>query len=226
MPTDFAAYIPVVNRFDLLMRAVRCVPDLWADMAIVDNSPDGLPETLKFPANIRILHPPVPLSYSQSLNWALRDCLERDKAFLVNMHSDALVENADAVENLLACARQFNNRGRKWGILWTFYDILAAFNPLAMRDIGGWDTNLPNYFTDNDATRRLQLAGWETINTGIGGVSHEGSATINGDAYLRHVTGVLFPLHRAYYRAKWGGEPGSEIFADPFAVKPRNWKLI
>ncbi len=116
--------------------------------------------------------------------------------------------------------RDYRREGRRWACAWTFYDILWAINPVAVADIGGWDTELTSYFTDNDFKRRMGLAGWECIDTHIQGLSHEGSSVINSDPYLRYLNGVTFPLRRAYYVAKWGGEPGNERFYKPFNQEP------
>ena len=209
---DFAAYVFYVNRPDLIRRAVGSFTDLLKDMTVVDNSviPDFLPHTRP------VFRPPVPLSYTQSMNWMLADATRRGKDFIIHFHSDATSTNPDAVSQLLDYARRMKAEGRRWGCLWTFYDILWAINPVAMNDIGGWDTNFAAYFSDNDIKRRLNLAEWETIDTNIRGMSHEGSATLKSDRRLEFLNGQTFPLYQQYYYAKWGGGPGEERFSIPF----------
>lgn len=85
----------------------------------------------------------------------------------------------------------------------------------AFEAIGGWDTNLPWYYSDNDAYRRLKLAGWECIDTGLK-VEHKASSTINSDSELNFLNSITFPLYGAYYARKWGGSPGNEIYTTPF----------
>ena len=208
--TDFAAYVFFVNRPDLLDRSIRSMALSVGDYIIVDNSPNS---GLYGPNAFR---PPVPLSYSQSMNWMLKDATKRGKDFIIHFHSDATSTNPDAVAQLLEQCRLMKAEGRRWGCLWTHYDILWAINPVALNDIGGWDTNFSAYFVDNDTRRRLNLAGWETIDTGIQGISHEGSATINSDPKLKFLNGQTFPLFSQYYHAKWGGAPGAERFDVPF----------
>ncbi len=207
--TDFAAYTFYVNRPDLLDRAVHSFTDLWEDFTVVDNSGNLTPGP-------RLMIPPIPLSYTQSMNWILKDAIKRGKDFIIHFHSDAKSTNPEAVKQLLECCRRVKAEGRKWGCLWTYYDILWAINPVALDDIGGWDTNFSAYFSDNDIKWRLNQDGWETIDTGIEGISHEGSATINSDLKLRFLNGQTFPLHRQYYIAKWGGTPGAEQYRVPF----------
>ncbi|CAM6006565.1 unnamed protein product [Sphagnum balticum] len=132
-------------------------------------------------------------------------------------HSDA-VAGEGVAEKLLEEARNLTAQGRRWGVLWTHYDVLAAFNVVAFENIGGWDTILPQYYSDVDAYRRLLLAGWECIDTGLP-VEHKASSTINSDSRLRFLNSVTFPMYGDYYRKKWGGTPGDETFNTPFGVK-------
>lgn len=204
--TDYAAYTFYVNRPELLRRALTSLR--ITDATIVDNS--GNSETMG------TFHPPVPLTYAQSMNWMLKDAMEQEADFIIHFHSDAYSENPNAVNELLERVRAFKAAKRKWACAWTFYDILWAINPHCLHDIGGWDTNLPTYFGDQDFRRRAALAGWECIDTHIQGVNHEGSATINSDPKLKFLNGQVFPLHRQYYIQKWGGEPGREVYTKQF----------
>jgi hypothetical protein len=231
--SDYAAFIPVVNRPDLLVSTVEAVSCLHDDLTIIDNSPDGMVAEIKIPAEnggykrwlrpVKLFRPPVPMTFTQSMNWELEETLRRGKSFCVHMHNDAIIPEG-ACESLLEMARNINNQNRPWGVIYTLYDILCIYNPKVYEAIGSYDTSFAAYFSDNDYFRRMDLAGWERINSGIQ-VGHVGSQTINSDAYLRHLNGVTFPLYREYYRAKWGGNPGEERFIHPFGVLPKEWKL-
>jgi GT2 family glycosyltransferase len=105
-----------------------------------------------------------------------------------------------------------------WGIIFTLYDVFACFNLKIVDEIGLWDNNLPWYFADIDYYRRLKLAGFKVIEAGQG-VTHAASQTINSDPRLKFLNGITFPLHAAYYKAKWGGEPDHETFTEPFDGK-------
>jgi hypothetical protein len=157
------------------------------------------------------------------MNWMLGETARQGRPFCVSMHNDAIIPDG-ACEKLLDYARDIDSQTRPWGVIFTHYDVLCVINPKVYEDIGGYDTNLPQYFLDNDYFYRMELAGWERLNSGIE-VGHAGSQTINSDPYLRHVNGVTFPLYEQYYRAKWGGGPGQEIFTHPFGVLPKEWKL-
>ena len=220
---NFAAYVFYVNRPDLLVRALNSFQDLWPRLTILDNSGEQLADdmsstdgSLSTFVHDHAFLPPVPLNYSQAMNWVLKDATTKGADFILHFHSDAVSANPNAVQELLTYAEKVKAEGTRWGCLWTFYDILWCINPVAARDVGGWDTEFTAYFTDQDLRRRFELAGWECINTNIQGMSHEGSATINSDPELRFLNGVTFPLRRSYYVSKYGGSPGNETYNKPF----------
>ncbi len=212
--SDHYAYVFYVNRMDLLDRAIHAFPDLLGNLTVVDNS--EYKNEVKITGPIELFRPPVPFTYAQSMNWMLKDALERKVDFIVHFHSDAYSMNPNAVEELLEKVREYRDTNRRWACAWTHYDLLWAINPIALQDIGGWDTNLPTYFGDQDARRRWGLAGWECIDTHIQGIDHEGSATINSDPKLQFLNSIVFPLHSFYYQQKHGGEPGHEKYTVPF----------
>ena len=214
--TDFAAYCFYVNRPGLIRRAIDAFPDLWPELTVVDNSDKAnyLAAVDIDPAAVFI--PPVPLTYAQSMNWMLKDALSRGKKLILHFHSDAATTNPNAVSELLAYARRDLAEGKRRACWWTFYDILWAINVEAFLDIGGCDPLFPSYFTDQDLKRRWHLRGWETIDTHIQGMSHEGSATINSDPKLQCENGRTFKWQATLYFEKWGGEPGHEVYIAPW----------
>ena len=92
----------------------------------------------------------------------------------------------------------------------------AVFEAAGPFDTGFW----PAYFEDVDMHRRLSLAGI-AVETVEAEVTHAGSASIGGDAELAALVGATFPRNRERYRAKWGGPPTQETFAEPWAGWPR-----
>jgi hypothetical protein len=215
--TDYAAYIPVVNRQDLLNDVVDNAFDVWGDLTVIDNSVEGMRPAA------RTYRSPVPLSFTQSMNYEMVDAQLRNKKFCVHMHSDAVFPRG-TISKLLEFAREVDAAGRRWGVIYTYYDVLAVYNPRAYEDIGGFDTNFAAYFSDNDWYHRLDLAGWERIESGIK-VDHIGSQTVNSNPLLKHINEITFPLYRQYYVAKWGGEPGKEVYKRPFRA-PLTWGKI
>jgi hypothetical protein len=208
-----SAYVFYVNRPDLLDRALLSFPALSTAhiLTIVDNS--GHDQKIDEQGGlVRYYQPPVPFTYAQSMNWMLKDAKEQKADVIIHFHSDAYSTNPMAEKELLEKIRETESSGKKWACLWTHYDLLWAINVKALDDIGGWDTNFPTYFGDNDVRRRWQLAGWECINTDIKGIDHEGSATINSDPKLQFLNSQTFPLYSYLYQTKHGGEPGHETY--------------
>lgn len=201
---DYCLFIPYVNRPDLLARAVASVCELgpW----IINNSASA-------PASDggSLVLPSVPLTFSQSMNFGIHHAKSCGLKFCFFLHSDA--EAAPGVGlQLLHGARQASER---WGAIFTNYDAFVVFNVEACHAVGDWDVHLPWYFADNDFYRRLRLAGYPTLESNLE-VHHEPSQTLRADAQLSFVNRVVFPLHRQYYAAKWGGEPGRERWDKPF----------
>lgn len=200
---DFTAYCPYVNRPDLLERVIQACKADGIHLNVIDNSGE----------------PCIPMTFSQSMNWEMRHAGLQGIKFCLHMHSDAVIPEGD-ITKLLEFARETDERTKKWAVIYTHYDILACYNPQAYLAVGGYDTNLPNYFSDNDWYRRCKLAGWELVQM-VGhnvehGVNGEGSQTINSDLRLKFLNGQTFPLYAEYYKKKWGGSPGHEVFRFPF----------
>lgn len=205
--------IPFANREDLLERAIASVKPLWSHTVIVDNSEIGL-DPGAWP--VRVLPTSVPLTFSQSMNFLRRLACEQSCDALLYMHNDAEAGPGTA-ERLVAVTSEALTSGRRWGVAFTYYDTLASFSMTMMREVGPWDAVLPQYFADNDYYRRVRLAGYEVIETGLP-VAHAdgGSNTLRSDARRRFVNGVTFPLYERYYAMKWGGTPGRETYLRPF----------
>lgn len=89
--------------------------------------------------------------------------------------------------------------------------------PKVVKHAGWFDQQFyPAYFEDNDMHRRIQLAGLKSyIRTDID-VIHEGSMTQKFDRHNPNVTMEKFEAHKGYFRKKWGGGPGQEVYETPF----------
>jgi hypothetical protein len=203
----FLQGIGYVNSADLLRKAVNSVRSLWSATYIIDNSRDGLYPT-QWP--VAVVRPPVPLTVSQTINLLASMGEQSGVDVVFWMHNDA--EAADGTcERLLGIAEGALAAGRTWGAAFTNYDCLAAFNTSAMRYVGPWDVCLPQYFADADYYRRIRLAGYELLETGLT-VHHHNNArsTIRADGGLAYLNAATLPLYRQYYCAKWGGPPHQE----------------
>ena len=205
-------FIPYLNRLDLLKKAVASVPkNRITAPFVMNNSGDQVPFQASY------WTPEVPLTFAQTQNWMLKLAGQMEIPFYLFMHSDAEAEG-DTVQRLIAMAQAFTIQKRKWGVIFTAYDALAAFNTHAFSEVGGWDTALEWYASDQDMYRRIKLAGYELIDSNLP-VKHEPSQTIKADSSIRRKVDLMFPCRQAYYRAKWGGEAGKEVFTVPFDGK-------
>lgn len=209
--------IPYVNHPDLLYLAVNSIKLFWPQTIIIDNSKQrDLRHDKQLPSEIPVYYPPVPLTFSQTMNLLQLIALEQQCQVLMFMHNDAEA-HPGTPEAFLAVLQELQVSGRKWGMVQTNYDTLAAFSMKAVMNVGIWDTVLPQYFADIDYYRRMQLAGYEFVGTGLGVTHHNnGSSTIKSDSDKMFLHQITCPLYEHYYEAKWGGKIGAERFNTPF----------
>ena len=210
----YLAGIPYVDRIDLLRLALDSIKAYWCDTVIIDNSDRHDLREQTFSQRLSVLEPIVPLTFSQSMNALQRLALEKRCDVLIVMHNDGEAEPGTP-EKLLLVVENAIKQGRRWGVAFTNYDVLAAFHMPAVQKVGAWDTNLPQYFSDNDYYRRMRLTGYETLETYLG-VRHNASSTIKSDPQRLFVNSITFPLFAEYYRKKWGGDPRRETYETPF----------
>lgn len=200
-------FIPYVNRPDMLNRVISMIPRTEHTEALVINNSG---KYIDVPCTVLI--PPVPLTFTQSQNWMLWLAKHFECQFYMWAHCDALLE-PDSVEKLYQCAM---SQTGKWGVIYTHYDIFCAYNTEAASAVGGYDTDFFDYTSDCDFYRRLDLAGYARIESGIK-VGHDGgSTTLNSDPRHSRRVGIQVPYRNAVYRAKWGGDPGHEVFKTPY----------
>lgn len=226
--SDFHVYIPYVNRPDLLKCALDSVRELWGNLTVLDNSID--PDFWTEVNCCEVMHPPVPLSFTQSQNWFFKDAKRRGCKFILWLHNDCQLPQG-AAQQLIDRVRSYYAEGRKWGVAFTFYDIFSAVNLEMVDEVGGYDTNIFSYVSDQDFYHRVRLAGWETINTEIEVEAikrgHLGSQTIKSDEKISLINGVTQTMAAYYFNEKWGGDPGHEQYSSPFNrpdLFPKNYK--
>lgn len=214
---QFIHGIPVVNRPDLLELAVRSVEALWPHTFILDNSMDGwIGGSQKWP--VKVVRPSVPLSVAQSMIFLHRLAREAGAEVFFFQHNDAEAP-AGAAARFLEVVTGLWKREENWAAALTFYDTLAAFRVAAVDDVGPWDTAFPqpNYHIDNDWFHRARLKGYRIVQTGIPITHHNGaSSTLKGSEDRRRVNRLTFPMNKEYYRSKWGGLPGKEVYLEPW----------
>lgn len=203
-------FIPYVNRPDLLEKAVASTLNSGTDVVVINNSG----KEMDVPSGCHESVASVPLTFAQTQNWMTKLSKKWGESFYLWMHSDAAAEPG-TIQKLVEIVRDLEAQGRQWGVVFTAYDTLAAYNTEAFLSIGGWDTALEWYASDPDVYRRIRLAGYEIIESGLP-VHHEPSSTLNADPLIRKKVDLMFPCRIEYYEAKWGGDIGLETYDRPF----------
>ena len=205
-------FVPYVNRPDLLKLCLDSLSiRLTTEPVIINNSGKELPPEFH---HHTIVTPENPATFSQTQNLMLELAVKSKRPFYFFMHSDA-EDNEGILDKLFDLA--MIQRGR-WSVLFTSYDALACFNTEAFRAVGGWDENIPWYRSECDMYRRLRLAGYPTLDSGLS-VKHTPSSTLNADFAIKARVDAENVTGRAYYIRKWGGDNGEEKYEVPFDGK-------
>ncbi|EJW16607.1 glycosyltransferase family 2 protein [Paenibacillus alvei] len=207
--------IPYVNRKDLLYRAIDSIELYRKHTYVLDNSPTReLRYDSELSRRVTVYEPPVPLTFTQSMNWFQKVAADQEADAVFYMHNDAEA-HPGTPEAFLAVLEELKNSGRKWGLALTNFDALAAYNMEAVRAAGSWDTVFSSYFADIDYHRRLRLAGYDEVFTGLA-VDHHVSSTRKSDARYNFIIDTTWPLYERYYELKWGGKMAEETYMTPF----------
>jgi hypothetical protein len=211
----FQVYTMYVNRQEVLERAVTSLGKYQDHVVIIDNSPAQDLVLDGFPGEIR--KPCVPLYCNQSYNLIQKLAATRGQQLYFIMHSDAMASE-HVIEALLERAGELDAEGRRWGVLFTEYDVLCLMNGRVLRDVQ-WDRFLPLYYTDVDFYYRLKLAGIEAVETYLPVIHQDNGSTTHSDVEVKAYVETCYPAWREYYTRKWGGDRGQERFVHPFNVE-------
>lgn len=232
--------IPFKNREDLLREAVESTraignAHIWAD---------GVPS----PDIAGVTHHQLPpMSSTAVYNMFIQNSWDDDVMF--HQHTDARALDGVA-ERFKAFIEKKFAEDSKWGVVFTNYDTLCAFNMKAVRDVGYWDPMFFQYVADDDYYHRMGLAGWEVSYFAdhsrevfqpprvIAGVFHHESSTFKSDPLYNYVNNWRNKeqVDRKYYILKWGSVNGRyghnttdfikpfENFVDPDGYRARKIK--
>lgn len=194
---------PTLYRTDLLTKMVASIDEEVQTILVIDNGgrvPDDFPaHVVRLPHNIGV-----------GASWNLVFKLTPRAPWWLIVNDDLAFGPGD----LAKISSVMDDDSAKIAMLLGF----AAFgiNQCALNEIGFFDENLhPAYCEDNDMTWRAKLAGVPLVEV-EGHIAHEGSATIRGHKLYMDQNGVTFSQNLSYYRSKWGGTPGEEIYETPF----------
>jgi glycosyltransferase involved in cell wall biosynthesis len=222
--------IPVLNRGDLLMRCVESIDYPVARIVIINNGNDegvgtALTKLQERCPNVEVVKPAHNLGVAGSWNHFLR---EYDSAYYLICGSDIQFATGD-LEKLHRFsldhpddAIMFGNHGYSIFVLTKCGVGLAGY----------FDENFyPAYLEDCDYSYRLKLLDVRASNVPDiqaihGEAPYWGSSTILSDPTYRERNGITHGNNFTYYRAKWGGINGEEIYSYPFndpGRSPKDW---
>lgn len=221
--------IPVLNRFDLLERAIMALDYEPMELFVINNNTVDEAnqrrfEELKGRFKFDSFSPRYNLGVAASWNRIITTAWSRGYEFVYIGSNDtmlgagtlkALVEMEKPEPECLWMVNHFN-----------FWCLRLS----AVPKIGLVDENfMPAYFEDNDYHRRIKLAGLDWVHMGdrafeknrrtVPAVSsnHLGSQTVRSDhEYAIHNGNTFNNWNRNHYIMKWGGMPGSESFTTPY----------
>lgn len=206
-------FIPVVNNFHLLEKAINSVPNnLFDDYFIFNNSQKPIPIDTK---HFKVIDRFGRLSFRHTQNAMREYAIINNYDYYCFMHNDGEVLD-DTVERLIEMADKLTLSNDPWSIIFTHYDVLCAYSTECVKSIGFWgDSKWPiqqqtGYYLDNDYYRRMNLSKYKTHQLENSNVLHnEYSNTIKekkeADLWNKQCELVL-----QHYIKKWGGKPGEE----------------
>ena len=217
-------FIPVVNNFDLLEKAVRSVkPNLFDEYIIFNNSGEHIPDNVYSNTSFRVFTPDSSHTFTETQNAMRQYAINNKYDYYCFMHNDGeILDDTD-----IKLINHIESLDKQWGVVFTYYDVFCAFNTNAVKFIGPWsDPSWPpqksGYYLDNDYYRRLSLAGYEKIDIEGDGVSHVSSATIKNEIESQIWKSQVDNVHKHYIR-KWGGSNnGEERFDHAFNKIPKS----
>ncbi len=221
----YKLHIPFANREDLLRDAVASAAPGFDDIHVwATDQPDF------YMPDVDIHHlPPIPAT--STINLMIQSSWDDDVMFW--MHNDGYALPGVAADFRSWIEGVNDHHRSNWGVAFTNYDVLCAFNMKAVREVGFWDTMFFQYVSDDDYYHRLELGNWPHLDYPNGaGVLHRksdiggstepagggGSNTVLADPLFnkRVQFRAGHGFDQDYYRLKWGGLKGHEQFQEPF----------
>jgi hypothetical protein len=210
-------FIPCVNRFDLLTKAIKSVPNTWNNIRIIDNSENNLKDYLKkeIGFDFTVLEPPVPLTTAQTYNWIRKMAIKEELDYLMFMHNDSevLTENGD-LKLIEASEEEYSKQDSKVGAIhhnndWD-RDVFITYSVKMLKDIGEWDwLCMPFYWLDIDFNRRFEKHGWTFKTIDVLCEHHcNASATIKSDKLRGLINGYYYSVSEVLMKIKWSRYSG------------------
>lgn len=203
--------VPVVSRFDVLEKMLASIDHPIDRVVIVENSCTNWSTTNTYDLfKIEYIRPIQGLGYGGGINAGILQTCEADWWMFSNADICWLPGSLAEIDREMFVATQptFIDDGFQWG----------ALNREIVDKVGLIDDNefYPIYYDDNDYHRRLDLSGVKKVFK-IATFPPEGfSTTIRSSDRFEKANNLTFQNNKERYVAKWGGEPGKEMFTTPW----------
>jgi hypothetical protein len=210
----YKLHIPYKNRPDLTLDSIKSN----ADIGNIHLWPNGdAPDLPDLPAGVTVRRLPE-MSPVDVINMMIQSSWDDDVMFWA--HNDCFSQPGAAKE-FFDIVEAAHHGSERWGVYFSLYDILCAFNMEAVREVGYWDPMFFQYTADPDYYHRMAVHNWpikQWAEGRDGRIIHRGSMTVRSDpTFNRRVQWrERTKFDKSYYAMKWGGLPGTETFKKPF----------
>jgi hypothetical protein len=202
-------FITHVNNIDLTLIAYNSIKDkeiLKNNIYIIDNSEEKeITNHLDDFIGANVMYAIQPLTTAQSMNWIRDIAIKEDLDVVSWQHNDAEPLN-DTVEKAYEIANNYIKSNKKFGVIFTNYDTFCIFSIQALKDTGKWDwIYFPFYYLDNDYYHRLEISGYEIVETNLKCKHHNWSSnTLKSDNARKIHHDITDDSSKKLYESKHG----------------------
>ena len=218
MTTKFI-FIPVVNNFHLLQKAINSVPDkLFNEYFILNNSNNDINlNSINF-KQFKIFPHASNLTFKDSQNIMRKYAIDNNYDYYSFMHNDGEIID-DSASKIIQKADELIHTNL--GIIFTHYDVFCIFITKCMNVVGEWGDNLwpaqkSGYYLDCDYYRRVSLSGFYKMDLENSNVLHNEPSNTIKNIKEKSIWDLQRKSVENHYIKKWGGLPGKEWLDPPF----------
>lgn len=213
--------IPTLHCYDRLTKLIQTLDedrsrDIQLSFVVIDNGrklhqSSWIKQIELANSDVTIVVPPRNLGVSASWNLLIRmlgHCIiSNDDVIFSRYDIGMLLDCANANPESIFVGEQVGG----WSLFW-------VNQPNKWFEMGAFDENFyPAYYEDNDAIRRIELAGLARPQVCLRDWTHNNSSTLHdGSPEYQSAHWQSFHRNGMYYCQKWGGMPNEEKFTVPF----------
>lgn len=223
---NFRAVMTYTNDFESFSKSVEGIKTLYNRLTIIDNSINK--PVKKYYPHASVIETPISITCSQCFNHAQDIARKHNADVLIMMHSDIEIHEELYLSHFLdQIEKLVEDKIKDWGVYWTTYDSLAAFNMDTCDVLGPWDQNITHYPIDVDYYFRMRKHGFQCLDFGGHWIEHHPSATIRKNIMMDHVNLIhTNDCNNSYYEKKWGGCRDQEKYVFPFNGQDLNRQYL